>query len=279
MNLLKDETLAVFDLESTGLDKAQDRIIEISILKIYPNGTQEILTQRFNPDVPIKPDAFEAHKISMDDLKDQPSWKEKAQEIREFFGNSALAGFNLKFFDIPLLREEFLRADIDYPKKDTKIIDAGVIFKKKEQRTLSAALQFYCSKEHEGAHGAEADTIATFEVLDAQIDKYSDIGSNIDDLVNFSKYDDENEIVDFDRKLKMTKEGIIVYGFGKHKGLPVNDHPDYAEWMIGQDWVTLDTKQKLREIIYGDYYLIEQQNEEENKKNNTKAAEDDELPF
>lgn len=272
MNLVIEEELSVFDLESTGLDKAQDRIIEISILKIYPDGTQEIYTQRFNPDVPIKPDAQETHGISMDDLTDMPSWNEKAQEIRDFIGNSALAGFNSKFFDVPLLREEFLRCNIDFPNKKTKFVDVGVIFKKMESRTLSAALKFYCNKDHEGAHGAEADTIATFNVLDAQIERYPELGSGIDDLVEFSKYENETEIVDFDRKLRMTKEGIIVYNFGKHKDEPVADFPDYAEWMLCQDWVTLDTKQNLRELIYGQYY---QQPEPENKID----QEDDDLPF
>lgn len=249
MGITLTNDLVIFDIESTGLDKANDRIIELSLLKVQPDGKKEQRTYRFNPGgTPIKEDAKAVHGISEADLENEPEFKEKAAEVREFIGDADLAGFGIWWFDVPMLREEFLRCKINYPTHRTKIIDAGNIFKKKEERTLSAALKFYCDKELENAHSAEADTAATFEVLEAQINQYNDIGSTTQELAEFSKYEDTG-VVDFDRKLTRNKDGAIIFNFGKWKGEPVEEHFDYVQWMLDQNWVTNDTKQRLKEIM------------------------------
>jgi len=182
MNLDLKRPLAFFDLETTGLDIAHDRIIEISIVKISPDGKEEKYTRRINPTIPISEESKKITGITDEDVKDMPVFKDVAKEIVEFFGNSDLAGYNSNRFDIPLLAEEFIRADIDFDFEKRKFVDVQVIYHKKEQRTLSAAYKFYCDKNLEDAHSAEADTYATYEVLKKQIEKYDDIKNDINFL-------------------------------------------------------------------------------------------------
>jgi len=194
MNLKLRNPLIFFDLETTGIDVTNDRIVEISYLKIYPNGDEESKTMKINPTIPIPAKVVAIHGISDDDVKDSPTFNEVAQNLAHVFEGCDFAGYNSNKFDLPLLAEEFLRTDVDIDLKKRKFIDIQVIFHKKEQRTLSAAYKFYCDKNLEGAHSAEVDTKATYEVLMAQLDRYSDLPNDVDEL---AKYSSHNRNVDF----------------------------------------------------------------------------------
>ncbi|MDX9769815.1 MAG: 3'-5' exonuclease [Tenuifilaceae bacterium] len=240
--------LVFIDLETTGIDVVNDRIVEISALKIMPNGKQELKTRRVNPTIPIPAEATAIHGISNDDVKDEPTFKEMAKSLAQFLEGCDLAGFNSNKFDFPLLAEEFLRADVDFDFRKRKFIDVQTIFHKMEKRTLEAAYKFYCEKELEGAHSAEADTLATFEVLKAQLDRYPDLQNDIDFLAEFSTH---KQNADFAGRIIYDESGVEVFNFGKHKGKPVEDvftkEPSYYAWMMNGDF-PLYTKKVLTSI-------------------------------
>ncbi|HEX2933716.1 MAG TPA: 3'-5' exonuclease [Bacteroidales bacterium] len=248
MKLSLKNPIIFFDLEATGLNIITDRIIEINYLKIYPDGREESKTLRFNPEMPIDPKAIAVHGITNEDLKDCPTFKEYAKTIANIFEGCDFAGYNSNKFDLPMLAEEFLRADVDFDLKKRKFIDVQVIFHKMEQRTLSAAYKFYCEKDLENAHSAEADTRATYEVLLSQLDRYTNLENDIDKLSEFSSH---NRCVDFVGRVVYNDKDVEVFNFGKYKGVSVEEvfekDPAYYSWMINNDF-PMYTKKVLTAI-------------------------------
>jgi DNA polymerase-3 subunit epsilon len=261
MKLNLKRPLAFFDLEATGINVGADRIVEIAILKAMPDGSEQILTKRINPEMPIPLVTSLIHGIYDSDIKDAPSFKSVAKEIAEFIGDADLAGYNSNKFDIPMLLEEFLRAGIDFDMTGRKFVDVQNIFHQMEQRTLKAAYKFYCEKDIINAHSAEADIRATYEVLLSQLDKYKDIEfedkqgnkskpvqNDIDALHVFTNM---NRVVDFAGRMVYNENGEEVINFGKHKGRTVEQvfdaEPSYYAWMKQGDF-PLYTKKKLDEI-------------------------------
>jgi DNA polymerase III subunit epsilon len=251
--------LAFFDLETTGVNVVKDRMVEISIVKAHIDGTIEIKTKRINPLIPIPLESSLIHGIYDADVADCPAFKNIARSLASFLEGCDLAGFNSNRFDIPMLVEEFLRADVEFEVKGRRMIDAQRIFHMMEPRNLGAAFKFYCGKELIGAHGAEADTLATLQVLDAQIKRYEgqvaldDAGKEYNPIVNdmdvLHKLTATN-MVDFAQRMTF-KGGVEVFNFGKHANKPVLDvlkaEPSYYEWMMKGDF-PMDTKRKLTEI-------------------------------
>ncbi|MBN2595609.1 3'-5' exonuclease [Labilibaculum sp.] len=248
MNLNLKNPIAFIDLETTGINVAKDRIVEMCIVKVNPNGDEEVKTFRVNPGMPIPAQSSAIHGITDEDVKDEPLFKEVGKTIAKYLEGCDLAGYNSNRFDFPLLAEEFLRADIDFDMKKRKFVDVQTIFHKMEQRTLVAAYKFYCDKELEGAHGAEADTKATYEVLKSQLDKYDNLENDIDYL---SKYSSQNNNVDFAGFIIKDEKGIETFNFGKNKGVAVEkvlaDQPGYYGWVMNSDF-PLYTKKVLTEI-------------------------------
>ena len=246
LNLKKP--LVFFDLETTGINITKDRIVEISYLKVMPDGKEECKTRRVNPQMPIPKEATAIHGISDEDVKDCPVFKELAKSLATQIEGCDLAGFNSNRFDIPMLAEEFLRADVDIDLCKRKFIDVQTIFHKMEQRNLVAAYKFYCDKELTDAHSAESDTRATYEVLKAQLDRYSELENSVDALSAFSSF---NNNVDFAGRMIYNESGEEVINFGKYKGQLVKDvfkkDIGYYGWMMQGDFA-LNTKQKLTEI-------------------------------
>ncbi len=246
LNLIKP--IVFFDLETTGIRIATDKIVEISILKVFPNGNKESKTWLVNPEIEIPAEATEIHGITNEKVVTEPTFKELAPEINAMIEGCDLAGFNSNRFDIPLLAEELMRAGFDFTMNDRKAIDVQVIFHKKEQRTLSAGYQFYCGKELEGAHGAEADTNATYEILLAQLEKYDDIENSVETLSEFSTH---GKRADFAGFILMNDEEEEIFSFGKYKGRTVaevlKENPGYYAWIQNADF-PLYTKKILKEI-------------------------------
>lgn len=241
--------IVFFDIESTGLNVATDRIVEISAVKVQVNGDTEIKTRRINPTIPISPESYAIHGISQDDVKDCPTFKEIAKSLAKWMTGCDIAGYNSTKFDIPLLAEEFLRAGVDFDFRKRKLVDVQVIFHKMEQRTLSAAYKFYCNKNLENAHSAQADTLATYEILQAQLDRYPDTLSN--DIGFLSEFSTKSRFLDYAGRIVLNDNDVPVFNFGKHKGKPVEDvlrqEPSYYAWMMNGDF-TLFTKKVLTEI-------------------------------
>ena len=241
--------LAFFDLETTGLDVTNYRIIEIAILKMNPDGSKEHYSKRVNPEMPISPESSEITGISDADVQDCPTFKELASEIAAFLGDADLAGYNSNKFDIPVLAEEFLRAESDFDMSARKFIDVQNIFHKMEQRTLAAAYQFYCQQELVNAHAAMADVEATQEVFAAQLERYENLEKNIDFLSDFSR-SGNNEILDFAWRIARNDKGEAVYNFGKHKGKSIEqvnqEEPGYYGWMLSANF-QLYTKKVLKD--------------------------------
>ena len=239
--------LAFIDLETTGVNLGTDRIVEIAIVKILADGSRSVKRKLINPGMPIPPASSEVHGITDEMVKDAPSFKQAAQELKQMLDGCDLAGYNSNRFDIPLLMEEFLRAEVEFDMKGRKMLDVQQIFYKMEPRTLSAAYQFYCSKTLDGAHSAEVDASATHEILEAQLQRYPALGNTIDTVL---KQIGEETIVDFARRFVM-ENGVEVFNFGKFKGRPVADvlrqEPQYYDWMMKGDFPQ-HTKQKLTEI-------------------------------
>lgn len=248
MRLNLKNPLVFFDLETTGIDITKDRIVEISYVKVFPNGKEESKTMRINPERPIPPESTAIHGITDDDVKDCPTFKAVAKTLAAQIEACDLAGYNSNRFDIPLLAEEFLRADVNIDLNRRKFVDVQTIFHKMEQRTLSAAYKFYCNKTLENAHTAAADTMATYEVLQAQLDRYPELQNDIAFLSDFSSY---NNNVDFAGRMIYNDKKEEVFNFGKFKGRLVEDvlknEPGYYAWMMNSDF-PLNTKQKLTEI-------------------------------
>ncbi len=260
MNLNLKNPLAFFDLETTGINITHDRIVEISILKINPNGSEEKLTQLVNPGIPIPIESSLIHGLYDEDVKDAPHFKDIARKLARFLEGCDLAGFNILKFDIPMLVEEFLRAGIDFDISKKKLIDAQKIFHLMEKRNLSAAYKFYCKKDLENAHSAEVDTLATYEIFKKQIELYE--GMEAQDMkgnkLGVIKNDMEaihkithHKMVDLAGRIVFNDKGEEVFNFGKHKGKRVLDvlarEPMYYDWIQKSDF-TLDTKRKLTEI-------------------------------
>ena len=248
MKLNLKNPIVFFDLETTGVNITSDRIVEISYLKIFPNGNEVSRTMRINPEMHIPEQASEVHGIYDDDVKDCPTFKQVAKDVANDFEGADIAGFNSNRFDVPLLAEEFLRAGVDLDMTRRKFIDVQVIFHKMEQRTLSAAVKFYCGKELEGAHSADADTRATYEVLQAQLDRYDELQNDIAWLSEFSSH---TRNVDFAGRIVYDDKGVEVFNFGKYKGIPVVEvlrrDPGYYSWIMQGDF-SLNTKQVLTRI-------------------------------
>jgi DNA polymerase-3 subunit epsilon len=239
--------LAFIDLETTGTNLGLDRIVEIAIVKILPDGTRTVKRKLINPEMPIPKTASDVHGITDEMVKEAPVFKQVAHEIKQFMDGCDLAGYNSNRFDIPLLIEEFLRVDVEFDMKGRKLVDVQKIFHMMEQRTLSAAYKFYCNKNLDGAHSAEADASATHEILEAQLKHYPTLGNTVDSIL---KVVGDDAIVDFARRFTM-ENGVEVFNIGKHKGRPVADvlktEPQYYDWMMKGDFPK-HTKQKLTEI-------------------------------
>lgn len=250
MELNLTRPLAFFDLETTGLNITNDRIVEISVLKIMPDGTQKTLTKLINPTIPIPPEVTEIHGITDEDVKDSPTFSELANELNQFLSNCDLSGYNALKFDIPMLVEEFYRVEVNFEFKNRRFVDVQNIFHKMEQRTLKAAYKFYCGKDLVDAHTAEADTLATYEILKAQLDRYKNVEfiskdgktsipvvNEISALHQFSK---QNNNADLIGHIIFNNDEIEVFNFGKHKGKSVEEifktEPSYYDWMMKSDF-------------------------------------------
>jgi len=248
MELKLNKPICFFDLETTGINIANDRIVEISILKVFPNGNKESHTWRVNPEMKIPPITTAIHGITDEMVANEPTFKELSNRVYDLIKDSDLGGYNSNRFDIPLLAEELLRADVDFDLKKNKAVDIQTIFHKKEKRTLEAAYQFYCDKDLTNAHSAEADTMATYEVLKAQLDTYEDLENDISFL---STYSSHKNFADFAGFIGFDKNGKETFSFGKHKGVLVEDvlekEPGYFGWILNADF-PLYTKKILTRI-------------------------------
>ncbi|MCB0698742.1 MAG: 3'-5' exonuclease [Chitinophagales bacterium] len=240
--------IVFLDLETTGTDPAKDRIVELALIKMNPNGTRDRYVKRINPGMPIPESSTAIHGISDEDVKDAPMFKQLAKEIYEWMKGCDLGGYNAVRFDIPLLAEEMLRSGVEVDFTERNFVDVQQIFFKMETRTLSAAYEFYCNKTLENAHSAEADILATIEVLEAQLDRYNNLENDIKALHTFTN---NNDFVDYARRIVL-KDGVPVFNFGKYKGKSVEqvftEEPQYYDWMMNADF-PLHTKQKITEIL------------------------------
>ena len=248
MNLNLKRPLVFLDLEATGLNIGSDRIVEIALLKVYPNGNRESRLYKVNPTIPIPLEASKIHGIYDKDVENCPTFRDLSRDLNAFLGGCDLAGYNSNKFDIPLLIEEFTRCDIHFDLTSRKLIDVQNIFHKMEQRTLSAAYQFYCNKGLLNAHSAEADTQATFEVLCAQLQKYDTLKNDVDYLSEFSCV---TKNVDLAGRIVFNDKGEEVFNFGKYKGRIVmeifNTEPSYYDWMMKGDFAT-NTKTVITQL-------------------------------
>ncbi len=248
MELKLSKPICFFDLETTGTDITKDRIVEISILKVYPNGNRESKTWLVNPTVPIPKGASDVHGITDERVANEPTFRELAKTIHNMIKDSDLAGYNSDRFDIPLLAEEMLRADVDFDLGSRVTVDVQTIFHRMEQRTLSAAYKFYCGKTLDNAHSAEADTTATYEILKSQLDRYPELENNMKKLSEFTT---RKQIVDFAGFIVLNDKNEEIFTFGKHKGRKVEDileeEPGYFGWILNADF-PLYTKKVLTGI-------------------------------
>lgn len=248
MKLQLTRPIAFIDLETTGINISTDRIVEIAIVKVMPDGTRIPKRKLINPQMSIPKSSSDIHGITDEMVKDAPTFKQVANEMKQFMENCDLGGYNSNRFDIPMLIEEFLRVGIEFSIDGRKLVDVQKVFHLMEQRTLSAAYKFYCQKSLDGAHSAEIDATATWEVLEAQVERYPQIGNTVESIVKFTGEDD---IVDFARRF-IKDNGVELFNFGKHKGKPVTqvlkEEPQYYDWMMKGDF-PMNTKQKLTEIL------------------------------
>ena len=248
MNLNLKRPIVFFDLETTGVDTSKDRIVEISMIKVWPDGKEEVKTRRINPEMPIPAEATAVHGITDADVADAPRFAQVAKSLEEFIRGCDFGGFNSNRFDLPMLVEEFMRAGLNVDLKRRRFIDVQNIFHKKEQRTLVAAYKFYCDKNLDEAHSAEADTRATYEVLKAQLDRYDDLENDVDALADYSS---RGEVADYAGRILYDEKGVEVFGFGKYKGRSVaevfREEPSYYAWMMNGDF-PLYTKKVITEI-------------------------------
>lgn len=249
MQLNLRNPIIFFDIESTGLSVSHDRIVELSAVKVMPDGRKEVKTRRINPTIPISAEAMAVHGITDEDVKDCPTFKQIAKSLAEWMKGCDFAGYNSFKFDLPMLAEEFLRAGIDFDFRKRKMVDVQNIFHKMEQRTLVAAYKFYCDKDLTNAHSAEADTMATLEVLEAQLDRYGSALEN--DITFLAEFSRRTRFADYAGRIAYDDNDRPVFNFGKHKGKLVTDvlkaEPSYYNWMMDGDF-TLDTKKVLTDI-------------------------------
>jgi DNA polymerase-3 subunit epsilon len=248
MKLNLRNPIIIFDLETTGLNLVTDRIVEISAMKVHPNGSEDIKTRRINPGIPIPAESTAIHKITDDDVKDCPTFDKIAKSLAAYMEGCDLAGYNLLKFDVPLLAEEFLRAGLSVDFRKNKIIDVQNIFHKMEQRTLVAAYKFYCHKSLDNAHNAEADAKATYEILLSQLDVYPELQNDVKFLSEFSV---NTHNFDYANRIVADKNNEPVFNFGKYKGRKVREvfamEPGYYSWIMNGEF-TLDTKKHFTEI-------------------------------
>ena len=248
MNLNLKRPIVFFDLETTGVDTANDRIVEISMIKIMPDGDEVVRTRRINPQMHIPEQATAIHGITDEDVKNEPTFAQIAKSLAQFIDGCDFGGFNSNRIDLPMLVEEFLRAGVDVDFKRRKFVVVQNIFHKMEQRTLVAAYKFYCDKDLTEAHSAEADTRATYEVLKAQLDRYPELQNDITALAEFSE---RGQTADFAGRIGYNDKGEEIFNFGKHKGRRVEDvfreDPSYYAWMMNGDF-PLYTKKVITEI-------------------------------
>lgn len=240
-----DKPLAIFDLETTGVDLVNDRIIQISIIKVVDWKEADRLTMLINPGIPIPPTATAVHGITDRDVLVEPKFFQVAEQIHEFFKGCDLAGYNIMRFDVPMLAQEFERCRMGWPEDGVRYLDAQNIYFKMEPRTLSAAVKFYCNRDHEEAHSAEADAEATLEVLKEQVTRYPGLGTSIDEV---SAALGLKDLADPTGKITRNENGDLVFNFGKNKGLKVADFPDYVKWMLEADFPAI-TKAVLRKAM------------------------------
>lgn len=260
MKLNLKNPLVVLDIEATGVNFVHDRIVEIAIIKLHPNGSEEVKEYLINPEMPIPEETQKIHGISDEDVKDAPTFRKIAKELAGFLGGADIAGFNVLKLDLPILMEEFLRADVEFDISKRKIVDAQKIFTLMEKRNLSAALKFYCNRDLKDAHSAMADTRATLDVLNSQLEKYNgqevqdnlgnrigSIDSDIESLSEFTTF----RMVDLAGRMTYNQEGVEIFNFGKHRGKPVTQvlekEPAYYNWIMNGEF-PLDTKRKLTQI-------------------------------
>lgn len=267
MKLNLKNPLAFFDLETTGTSIASDRIVEMAFLKVMPNGETKKLVERINPGMPIPEESSMIHGIRDEDVKDAPTFKSIAKKLAKFLEGTDLGGFNIVRFDVPVLVEEFLRADVDFEVGNRKLVDAQKIFFMMEKRTLTAAYKFYCNKDLVGAHGAEADTEATYEVFQSQLERYEgqevlDMSGNVvstiqNDMGSIHQLVASN-MVDLAGRFVLNDKGVEVFNFGKHKGKLVSEvlksERGYYDWMMQGDF-PLDTKRRLTQIKLKDFRM------------------------
>lgn len=248
MKLQLERPIVFLDIEATGLSTETDRIVELAMCKIMPDNTRITKCYRYNPGMPIPPATTEIHGISDEDVKDKPFFHQHAKGISEFIAGCDLAGFNSNRFDVPMLYTELARAQIFLDYQSINLLDVGNIFKIKEPRTLEAAVKFYCDKELENAHSAEADILGTVEVFLGQLEKYQDLPQNMAELALFSNYG--SPILDLQGKFTRNPEGVILLNFGKYKGEPAADHPDFLDWMVNKATFPRDTVEVAMGILY-----------------------------
>lgn len=255
MKIQLDRPLAVFDIESTGLNRQTDRIIDLAIIKLMPDGSREQKTYRVNPGIPIPAESSAIHGITDDDVKDCPAFEAVAQQVADFIGDADLGGFNIIHFDIPMLLAEFARAGIAFSIDDRRTIDSQRIFHRKEPRDLSAALQFYCGRDHEGAHSAFDDVEATIDVLNGQFERYEDLPTSPDELDEFCNPRDPNWI-DRTGRLKWNENDEPVINFGKNANRRLKDlallEGGFLKWILKSDF-PLDTKEIIRDALNGKF--------------------------
>ena len=271
MNLNLNKSISFFDLETTGLNISKDKIIEISILKINTDQSEESYTKKINPEIEIPAESTEIHGVTNEDVKDCPTFGQLAEEIKDFIGDSDLAGYNSNKFDIPFLIEQFLVHGVDFSMENRRFVDVQTIFHKMEQRTLSAALKFYCNQDLENAHSAEADTRATYEILKAQLDRYEEVENDMDFLMEFSQ-NGKFKKIDFVGRLAVNEKNEIIYNFGKHAGKTVkqvfDQEPGYHRWMLDNDF-PLYTK-KILKTETDKFIKNRREQKEKSKANETK---------
>lgn len=253
MQLNLKRPIVFLDLETTGVNVGTDRIVEIALLKVFPNGNRDSKVMRINPTIPIPEEAARVHGIHDEDVRNCPTFADAAKDIHAFLGGSDLAGYNSNKFDIPLLIEEFTRTGIHFELSDRKLIDVQNIFHKMEQRTLAAAYKFYCDKDLLNAHSAEADTTATYEVMLAQLQKYDALKNDVDFLSQFSSI---TKNVDLAGRIVFNDKGEEVFNFGKYKGRLVKEifktEPSYYDWMMKGDFAT-NTKNVITQLRLKDF--------------------------
>lgn len=247
-----ERPIIFFDLETTGTNVTHDRIVEMSYIKVYPDGTKEERTRRINPEMPIPAASTAIHHITDADVADEPTFRQIAKSLLTIFEGCDIAGYNSNKFDVPVLMEEFGRCGINFDISGRRFIDVQNIFHKMEQRTLVAAYKFYCDKDLTDAHSAEADTKATYEVLKAQLDRYPELQNDIAALAEFSA---RGETADYAGRIVYNEKGQEIFSFGKHKGRVVSEvfqeEPSYYSWMMNGDF-PLYTKKVITEIRFRD---------------------------